>query len=237
MVHRDPLSASHVPHILSGLSELRETSCCCCWTTLNTTGHRNDTICEGSTTAEQRTLSICRTITRHHCRYLDMNSTSEPQERSHLRESVDHSEGSGISSRHRLSLITTRSAVFAATRSIYSRSGPGSPAPDIRRRALSLLSTSDLEISGGPKDKVGARVIYECKKAAERVERNQHLFSDKVESPSVITVGEEELVEAVQQYDKLRVEDESSMVDDIEEDTILEPFKFKFYKMEDVELL
>ncbi|KAL7408518.1 hypothetical protein ABVT39_024791 [Epinephelus coioides] len=83
-------------------------------------------------------------------------------------------------------------------------------------------------------DKVGARVIYECKKAAEWVETNQHLFSDKVELPSVITVGEEELAEAVQQYDRLRVEDESSMVNDMEKDAILEPFKFKFYKMEDM---
>ncbi|KAL7382068.1 hypothetical protein ABVT39_016324 [Epinephelus coioides] len=86
-------------------------------------------------------------------------------------------------------------------------------------------------------DKVGVRVIYKCKKAADWVETNQHLFSNKVESPSVITVGEEELEEAVQQYDRLRVEDESSMVDDMEKDAILESFKFKFYKMGDVDLL
>ncbi len=50
-------------------------------------------------------------------------------------------------------------------------------------------------------------------------------------------MGEEELAEAVQQYNKLWVVDESSMVDDPEKEAILEPFKFKFYKMEDVGVL
>lgn len=61
--------------------------------------------------------------------------------------SVDQSQGSGISARH----PPPAHYNHAATRSIYSRSGPGSPAPDIRRPTLSLLSTSDLEMSGGPK--------------------------------------------------------------------------------------
>lgn len=62
-----------------------------------------------------------------------------------------YSGSQGSPPRHHLALITTRSAVFTATWSIYSRSGPGSPALDIRRRALSLLSTSDCEINGGLK--------------------------------------------------------------------------------------
>ena len=76
--------------------------------------------------------------------------------------------------------------------------------------------------------------MSECRKAAEWVATNQHLFSDKVELPCVITMGEEELVEAVQQYDRLWVADESCMIDDLEKEAILEPFKFRFYKMDDM---
>ena len=65
------------------------------------------------------------------------------------------------------------------------------------------------------------------------METNQHLFSSKVELPSAVGMGEEEMEEAAKQYARLWSEEESSKLEELEKDDIREPFKFKFSTIED----
>ncbi|XP_069378874.1 uncharacterized protein [Paralichthys olivaceus] len=83
-------------------------------------------------------------------------------------------------------------------------------------------------------DEVGARILHHCKKAAEWVETNQHLFSAKVELPCVLTMGEEEVEEVVRQYRRLWDEEECCQLDNQETEDILDHFKFKFENVDDM---
>lgn len=76
-----------------------------------------------------------------------------------------------------------------------------------------------------------ARIANDCKEAAEWVNANLHLFSDAVELPDILKMGEVELAEAVQQYEKLGGDEE---VDEDEKESILENFKFFFRNLEDM---
>ncbi|XP_035996569.1 uncharacterized protein LOC118563986 [Fundulus heteroclitus] len=80
-------------------------------------------------------------------------------------------------------------------------------------------------------DRVKARIVNDCKEAAEWVNANLHLFSDAVELPDILKMGEVELAEAVQQYEKLWGEEE---VDEDEKELTLENFKFVFRNPEDM---
>ncbi|XP_070689024.1 peroxisomal membrane protein 11C isoform X1 [Pempheris klunzingeri] len=84
------------------------------------------------------------------------------------------------------------------------------------------------------KDRAEPSIVHDCIKAAEWVKANQHVFSAKVELPDALTMGEEELAEAAQLYGKLWVEKKSAGLDEHERISILDPFKFVFYNIEDM---
>lgn len=78
------------------------------------------------------------------------------------------------------------------------------------------------------------RIVRDCKKAAEWVKANQHLFSAQVELPNALKMGEVELAEAAQLYGKLWDEGTRERLTEHERESILEPFKFVFYNIEDM---
>ncbi|KAL7384094.1 hypothetical protein ABVT39_024006 [Epinephelus coioides] len=98
----------------------------------------------------------------------------------------------------------------------------------------SLSKPESLLHSLSKPDKLEIKIVHDCKRPAEWVETNQHLFSGKVELPDAVQMGEEELTEAAQQYVTLWVQEESADMDDQEKEGILEPFKFLFSKIEDM---
>ncbi|XP_030271945.1 uncharacterized protein LOC115581185 isoform X2 [Sparus aurata] len=83
-------------------------------------------------------------------------------------------------------------------------------------------------------DNLEAKIISDCRKSAEWLEKNQHLFSSKVELPSAVGMGEEEMAEAAKQYAILWSEDDCFNLEDPEKDDLREPFKFKFSQVEDM---
>ncbi|XP_030267114.1 uncharacterized protein LOC115578343 [Sparus aurata] len=74
------------------------------------------------------------------------------------------------------------------------------------------------------------RVLHDCRRAAEWVEANKPLLSARVDLPDVLSMGEERQAEAALQYGRVWKEE----LDEDEKETILEPFKFTFYDIDDM---
>ncbi|CAK6982799.1 hypothetical protein GBF38_016619%2C partial, partial [Scomber scombrus] len=79
------------------------------------------------------------------------------------------------------------------------------------------------------------RVVHHCKKAAEWVHANENVFAANVELPDILTIDNTQVEEAAHLIAKLF---ESTMdLTDEDKELFLEPFKFSFYNIEDVDVL
>ncbi|KAG8007958.1 hypothetical protein GBF38_016619, partial [Nibea albiflora] len=97
--------------------------------------------------------------------------------------------------------------------------------------SMLLNFVSDFSCSEKKNTSVVVRVIHHCKKAAEWVQDNKNLFAARVEMPRILHMNSTQSEEAAQQMTKLF---ETVHLNEEEMELILEPFKFVFYKIEDM---
>lgn len=84
-----------------------------------------------------------------------------------------------------------------------------------------------------PKTSAEEKILSDCRKAADWVTENHHLFVAEVELPEILQMGEEVAQEAVRQY--LSASSQGWDSEEEKEDLLL-PLKFFFHAMDDMSL-